>query len=958
MHTKTLALLLAALALLAAGAFLVPHLFDDSMSPPMRWSEQDEVDLPPDADAGIEGDAAEAMQRTAMATAEDVDPAGETRVAALLRGRVVDTFGAPVAGARVWLDFGRQGPRGGAARQRRVPAPVETDREGRFAFEGQTFRMLRVSLQVLHAAHAPGLFDKDVGEVNGEVDLGDLVLNRGGELVGRVTDLDGNGIAAAELRLQPENNNRMRMLRDRENLIAAFQTDNNGFFRRPAVPAGDWSITASARMHTEGRSAVFAAEDGQVVDIEDIRLGPGYEVSGYVRTVQGQPIAKAEVTMRSEGREGARGPGGREHRATTDEQGRFFLEHLPGATMRLEARAEGFLDFEQQPIDPTLGQQLHVAMQDGLKITGTAQDEDGTPVTSFAVRAVRIRGLPQPGQQNLDELVSRLRSGDLDEATRAQIRTQIESLRSSAGFPSRRNGRDEGGGPRGPGRDLGRPTQHAGGEFVLAGLQEGVYEVQLESGEHARFRSAEIEVRLDAAPPHLQARLDRGVYVAGIVSDDQGVPIAGARVTLRNPAETAGAPRRGRGAEGPDFEAMRDFARQAAAAWQRVEVTTDADGEFVLKHVTRGSWRLQATAEGFSDATTEPFDLQADRSGVNLRLGSLGALAGRVRGLASSEHGDARVGAMLLPDPASGFAGFFGRGRGGGGSGPFQSVAVAADGTYRIEKLEPGAYVVRSWIGSPQDLMRELMPKFADGSLAADVTVRGGETAQLDLGLHRPQIGVVAGAVVHNGAPGTGLQVELTPQAEPGATAEVGPRGGFGGRGGMFGFGRSLQAAVGSSGRFQIDSVPAGIWRLRVQSSRRGAALHEEIVQVVAGARAECNIVLVTQELRGSVSRDDGGDPAELSGRATLLPGLAELPPDLAAWQREHPSFDARVQGGRFRFDALQAGQYLLVLTIRGRERTSQPVTLGAGESPSIVVAAGKVRETGTGARTGGAPPR
>ena len=67
----------------------------------------------------------------------------------LLQGRVIDKFKAPIAEATVWLDYGRGGPRGGRGdANRRVPDPVRTDAEGRFAFQGETFRNLRVSLQV------------------------------------------------------------------------------------------------------------------------------------------------------------------------------------------------------------------------------------------------------------------------------------------------------------------------------------------------------------------------------------------------------------------------------------------------------------------------------------------------------------------------------------------------------------------------------------------------------------------------------------------------------------------------------------------------------------------------------------------------------------------------------------------------------------------------------------------
>lgn len=1018
MQKTTIALLVGALLLVAGGAVLVPRFLEDDDVPIAKWSRAQEQEVAESSEAESAVPATEPnVERSAVALAEGGSE--ESRIDVILRGRVIDKFQAPVAEATVWLDFGRGGPRGGnpgGNRTRRVPDPVQTDREGRFAFQGQTFRNLRVSLQVAHRTHAPGLFDKDLGEVKAETDLGDLMLTNGGEVIGRITDLEGNGIAAAAIRLSPENGNRMRMVRNRDNLLGELQTDTNGYYRAQHVAAGDWSLSATAKMHTEGHSPTFAVEEDQPVELEDIRLGPGFEVTGYVRSTPGQPIAKAEVTLRSQaqnrgdrGGRGGRGPGGgnedwrggggREHTATTDEQGRFFLEHLPGVPMRVEVRAEGYLDYDQDQVDITLGQVLQITMQDGLRIAGVVSDAvDGQRVLTYAVRAVRIRGLPVPGQANVDvnALMAQMRDGNLDEATRTQARQQLESLRGQFGDMRRGGGpgggpgrggdrQDNGGGPGNWGgfaRDLGKPEQHPDGAYVVTGLQEGVYEVHVQSPDHARFRSAEVEVRKAAPPPTADASLDRGVFVAGVVRSTKGDPVQGARVELRTAsANDANGPgrRRGRGgnaqpgnpagngaggndpANGQDFAAMgRDFMRQAQGAMLVLEATTDAEGGFVVKHVPRGTYRLQAQAKGFATTTGDPFDLQADRSDFDLQVGPLGSLAGKVRGLGSGEIAEAHV-AVVPIGGNGGFGGMRGMmGRGGpggqgGGNGPFQSTTVHADGSYLIEDLTPGTYLVRSWVGSPQDLMRELGPQFFAGSLQPDVTIRGGERSTLDLAVTRPQVGLVAGTVTHNGLAPVGFQIELTRTDDAtndnanGAAADRqgrgmgGGPGGFGGRGGMFG-GRSFQAAVAGSGHFQIKDVPAGEYRLRVQSTRRGGTLYEEKVNVVANATTERNLQITTASVRGTVTCADAA-AKDLQGSVTLVPGLSALPDNWNQWRRDpgNRTFDARVQGGAFQFETLTPGNYLMVLSIRGRERTTAPVSIGPGDGQAATIEAGKI---------------
>ena len=158
MQKQTTVLLLVALLAVVAGVFLAPSLSGDAPAPVMQWDASDEV----------EGAEQEQQEPGEVATAEfdrtevEATPGGPPvddaeRVEALLRGRVIDKFGAPVAGAKVWLEIGRSrqqsGGRGGrdrfgrgGGRSRRIPEPVVTNEQGLFAFQGQAYRNLRVSL--------------------------------------------------------------------------------------------------------------------------------------------------------------------------------------------------------------------------------------------------------------------------------------------------------------------------------------------------------------------------------------------------------------------------------------------------------------------------------------------------------------------------------------------------------------------------------------------------------------------------------------------------------------------------------------------------------------------------------------------------------------------------------------------------------------------------------------------
>ena len=989
MQKNNAALVLGAVLLIGAGAVVVPQLLAEDEVPLVQWNAEDEVEVEIDP-AELEGTTALAdAERAAVDVSYDPIPSDEPRISGIFRGRVIDKYSAPVAKAEVRFSYSRGGRGRFGGAQRRIPDAVVTDAEGRFAFQGETFRNLRVSLQVVHGKFAPGIFDKDLGEVGAENDLGDLLMAGGGEIIGRVIDVDGNGIAAAEIKLAADGRNSWRRQRNLDEMIPPAQTDNNGYYRLYHVPGAEWRIAATAKMHTEGRSDAFVVEEEQQTQVDDIMLGPGFEVTGYVRDLQSQPIAKARVTLRSTGRERGNADGGgdagrgrasgrangRSHSVETDAKGRFFLEHLPGGLMRLEARVDGYLDFTEEEIDPRRGQPIHVTMTQGLRIAGTVLDSiDSQPVTEYAVTATRVRGLPVPGFENVDisSLWQRMRDGNTTEAERREMMTAMQAMRSQ--FADLGRGRDAGGGRGGRtergdrggdrggerggrgGRERERNERHPDGTFVVTGLQEGVYEVTVKSASHAMFTSAEIELRAGVASPSLTVRLDRGLYFIGVVVDAHGLPIKAAKVVLRTPTsfENAG---RGRGGDngerggrgGRDLGALtRDLQRLATGANFTQEVKTDADGEFVFRHVPKGQYRLNAEADGFARSEDADLELLADRSDGKIELGSLGRLVGTVHGLQAGDVGEAQVAAVRVNAEGQGGGGFM-RGRGG-----FERAKVAADGSYTIEGLAAGSYVVRAWVGSQTDIMRQLMPMFLGGELLPDVGVEAGKTTKFDVSVTKPQVGSLIGSVMHNGEAAKGFRIELRRvESDPGSEPSS-PFGGRGGRGGRGGWTGQQQATVAGNGTFKIERVTAGEYTLMVRSPEQ-TTLHQESVWVVADSQTERHLSVQSSRLRGTVTAEAGA--TGLGGSVQLLAGVTAMPEDLREWRRQpgNTAVNGRINDGQFEIETIPPGSYLMVLSIRGRERSSAAIVVNAGDNETSI-AAGAVSTAAPNGATGGNP--
>ncbi len=145
-----------------------------------------------------------------------------------------------------------------------------------------------------------------------------------------------------------------------------------------------------------------------------------------------------------------------------------------------------------------------------------------------------------------------------------------------------------------------RCVSTADGAFDLSALPKGIYEVTFAAPGKARARR-QVIIRPDLTPETLDVVLDQDDGIAGRVVDDQGRPVAGARVVPRDwhfDRENLGSYKRG--SLGVD------------------ETTTNEQGEFMLDKLYQGAWSLEITAEGF--AKTELAQIPPGTDDIVVRL--------------------------------------------------------------------------------------------------------------------------------------------------------------------------------------------------------------------------------------------------------------------------------------------------------------------------------------------------
>ncbi|HBL27445.1 MAG TPA: hypothetical protein DD490_11475 [Acidobacteria bacterium] len=454
----------------------------------------------------------------------------------------------------------------------------------------------------------------------------------------------------------------------------------DGRFLLQGLPAGATTWEVRALLPGFAPARVTLAQPAAGAGRRDLRLVlvPGRTGVGRVLDRAEQPVAGAEVTLRAttgemapEGGDAAerRRPGAEGidfWKASSDAAGHFTLAGLPAGRVDLLVARPGFV--------PVTVRALAIPGGSGPLDLGTVILEPG----------VEIQGLVLGGEGRPIEKASVFAGKDLQ-----GLRFQAEAGRA-------------------PGR---RPDATTGpeGRFVLSNLRRGE-RVELWVSAPGFLPAAVDGITAPNAKP-LRVVLERGARVTGRVVDAEGVPVAGAELslTMERHGEERGLIRFAGGA--------RSSARSAA------------DGRFEVPPVPPGRGRLLIEAEGFQPLERKDLAVPAEGlAGLELVLDRGAVLEGRVR----TEDGEPVEDARVVCGAAAAIS--------------------DADGAYRLDGVVPGPRTARL-------LHREFPP------LDKDLVIQPGLN-HLDLIL---AVGhEVAGQVVdREGRPVAGAALALYPEGSP-----------------------------------------------------------------------------------------------------------------------------------------------------------------------------------------------
>jgi len=641
----------------------------------------------------------------------------------VIRGRLTDPKGAPIAGVRMialesrssdWIDM----------TEFETEDVVVADEDGRYRIGGLYERTYRV---LGHAACWVVPIRAGVGVKEGRETVVDLVLTRGKAISGVVRGADGIPIAGATVR-EMHRDESIRVDAGRVTSRFPVTTGAEGRFRLRGLgeePLGvfvrkEGFVPALEREVTPGR-------DDLVLTLKRVSRIRGRVVSAE----NGEPIPEARVDPYGAGPDVV----------TTARDGTFEIVVAPGPRRTLRARCEEYLTAETEVEDLKPGEVregVEIALALGLRLTVRVLNaRDGTPLAEARVQIdgpngrsgrtgadgrIAFVGLP-PGTYEVEASAR-----DFPEKKFAGIvlpREKELTLLLEPGGVIRGRLLDAEGKPAAVGyallmdaneRAVGEATTDEAGEFSFSGLTAGKYVVVAFLGTQA----------------------DRHVSLTGKVRAEVAVRLGEtSRVELRGKRTAATATVRGRvvvgerpmTAAGRSIMLVRIDVAPGTGLGGYFTAPVGRDGTWSISGLPVGRYAVMVTRNQFG-GTTPAGELHVPRAGAqtaDIRI-PVGKLEGRVTDKAGKPVAYATV---SLRDPAMARLPLVETPR----VLPLAlgSAPTDEDGRYVVENVRPGSCLA---VVVAEDYAPRALPSIeipAEGSAKLDVSLDRGHAVRLDL---------------------------------------------------------------------------------------------------------------------------------------------------------------------------------------------------------------------------------
>jgi protocatechuate 3,4-dioxygenase beta subunit len=454
------------------------------------------------------------------------------------------------------------------------------------------------------------------------------------------------------------------------------------------------SATMQKNRSLQAREGLGISGSGSGLDASTDTLSP--IVQGVVLSPTGKPVIDAVVLALPINK-----IDGEPSQTTTKDAGVFSFTTLTPGTYKFSASAPIYTAVSSRDITLLAGQQRHDLtlrlLAEGFTLSGTVDDTGGGSISGAAIYAKlgwnnttfqtqsnvdgHYRFKLPPGSykftananmyasqsQRLQLSADRRLDFKLTPAATVHGRVLVRDLRE--GVPDARVRLHDTKGWQWEQRTL---IADAEGFFEFENVDPGNYELSAHKGNLYGTHPKTLAVTVASATANIEIEMDTGFTISGQIKDMGGVGIAQASVMVHN--------RSGRS--------------------RRIEVATDAQGEYLVPGLPQGRYSLRAKAQGFSnERLNEVSVIDQDLHKVDLTLKDGVQISGRFE----TQSGEPIMNAVIRGSAKGGFW-FF------GGYDEDQSLH---DGTFHLENLPSGDIQIQAThllIGATAQVVSALQP--------------------------------------------------------------------------------------------------------------------------------------------------------------------------------------------------------------------------------------------------------
>ncbi len=644
-----------------------------------------EIVASPGEDLWVQAEATGFLAQSQRLSIAERAPTLALTAAVAVNGQVVDDDGVPLPGVHLEA-VGVFSPQ-----QARALLPDRVDSRSLSGLQG------RFTLGNLHPDGTYELTAAKAGFVTSRLTVSDpahsgkklrIRLEQNRPAFGRVVDLEDEPVPGVEVKLRAAGESARRQA------PATALTDEAGLFEVEKVPAFRLDMAARKKGFSPitVRGVEISPGEG-AIDLGTLVLAPGARIEGWITDPAGEPIQEAKVWVAPDLGRPSRAATERirhqEPDAVSDADGRFLVEDLrAGQKVHLLFGRTGYLPTSVLGVEAPNSEPIEVVLHPASTVSGEVVDQNDEAVAGARVR-LEGQALP-PGTMAPRRGSENMHSAICDEQ----------------------------------------------GYFVFPEVAPGEVEIEASAEGFLPAPPLLLEIPENESVDDLRFVLERGHAVAGLVSNREGEPVAGARILAHRSVTSSGRDGRYRlegvplgrqalearhreynrvvreveiepGLNNADFvltggwpvsgEVLDEDGSPVGGArvelrlrgreYREYRVISGAGGRFTFPRVANGGYDIKVEKAGYAPTElARAFEVSGGPvDGVEVRLRKGAAIAGRIRGLELDELAAVRV-----------------RARSSGQSGGDGTVDY--QGGYEIADLGPGDWLVRAWLpgGSSQ----------------------------------------------------------------------------------------------------------------------------------------------------------------------------------------------------------------------------------------------------------------